>query len=84
MGLVVASLLLAVSAVLSAEVQLQEREVPLQNWSAPPYWKPEAASSKGKGPSSVHVSASLPTSPMPFEAISPHRSVYRPIGTCKC
>ena len=61
----------------------QEDEVPLSNWGAPPYWTPPVQAAEGEpgGGMTAHVlgmttqAEALPSSPLPFVAITPCRIV---------
>ena len=75
---------LAVAIVCLGGVGLaQDDELPLANWGAPPYWTPPAGARDGVPADRMSASAegmtaqaeSLPTSPLPFVAITPCRIV---------
>src|SRR5664280_2216304 len=71
-------------SVLSAGVVLaQDQELPLKNWTAPPYWTPSRAAKEGAPEGRMEVSAgrmtasaqALPSTPVPFVAIAPCRII---------
>ena len=74
---VIAALLFAGSALAQSE------DFPLTNWGAPPYWTPPAASRGAETGGEMQVNAegmtanaqALPSSPLPFVAITPCRIV---------
>ncbi len=77
-------------AVLSTGVALaQDSELPLKNWTAPPYWTPPRAAGQAAPDDQMQASAegmtasaqSLPSSPVPFVAIAPCRIVDTRVGT---
>ena len=70
-------------AVLSTGVALaQDSELPLKNWTAPPYWTPPGPPGRPR-PTEMQASAegmtasaqSLPSAPLPFVAIAPCRII---------
>ena len=73
------ALLLAVA--LAAGGAVAQDAVPLANWTAPPYWTPPAAGQADRAPGEMQASAegmnassqALPSSPLPFTAITPCR-----------
>jgi hypothetical protein len=55
-----------------------EQEIPLQQWMAPPFWKPDAPAShtdRRGGGRETNSPSSLPTDPMPYVAMTPCRLV---------
>ncbi len=82
--------LAVVMAVLSTGVALaQDSELPLKNWTAPPYWTPPRAAAEAAPEERMEASAegmtasaqSLPSSPVPFVAIAPCRIVDTRVPT---
>ena len=73
-----------VALVLGGSVALaQDQDLPLQNWTAPPYWTPPRMAQQA-GPSGqmeagaqgmTATAQALPSSPLPFVAITPCRIV---------
>ena len=61
----------------------QDEEVPLSNWTAPPYWGPTVQRAEGEpagamvahGLGMIAQAEALPSSPLPFVAITPCRIV---------
>ncbi len=77
-------------AVLSSGVALaQDSELPLKNWTAPPYWTPPRAAGQAAPDDQMQASAegmtasaqALPSSPVPFVAIAPCRIVDTRVPT---
>ena len=77
-------------AVLSTGVALaQDSELPLKNWTAPPYWTPPRAAAEAAPEERMEASAegmtasaqALPSSPVPFVAIAPCRIVDTRVPT---
>ena len=76
--------LAAFAIILLASVALgQDSELPLKNWTAPPYWTPPRAAGQAAPDDQMQASAegmtvsaqALPSAPVPFVAIAPCRIV---------
>ena len=70
-------------ALLGVVALAQDEEVPLSNWGAPPYWTPPVQAAEGEpagamvahGLGMTTQAEALPSSPLPFVAITPCRIV---------
>ena len=89
MKLRVRCLVMAMGVLLAGVALAQDENIPLKNWTAPPYWTPPRAAEQGVPEGRMEVSAegmnasaqALPSSPVPFVAIAPCRIVDTRVGT---
>ena len=89
MKLRVRCLVMAMGVLLAGVALAQDENIPLKNWTAPPYWTPPRAAEQGVPEGRMEVSAegmtasaqSLPSSPVPFVAIAPCRIVDTRVAT---
>ena len=76
-------LVMAVAVLSTGVAFAQDSELPLKNWTAPPYWTPPRAAGQAAPDDQMQASAegmtastqSLPSAPVPFVAIAPCRIV---------
>jgi hypothetical protein len=72
-----------VALVLASGALAQDEDLPLRNWGAPPYWTPTVVAKESGPEGEIQASAqgmianaqALPSSPLPFVAITPCRIV---------
>ncbi len=82
-------LVMAMAVLFAAAVLAQDGELPLKNWTAPPYWTPPRAAAEAAPEERMEASAegmtasaqALPSSPVPFVAIAPCRIVDTRVPT---
>ena len=82
-------LVMAMGVLLAGVALAQEEDIPLKNWTAPPYWTPPRVAKEVAPEDQLQVSAegmnagaqALPSSPVPFVAIAPCRIVDTRVAT---